>query len=58
LAICAFRGFEDQIKMVFHQTKGMNLEAGFLAGLAQGFDEIMSPSSRKMGSRRSPRLRT
>jgi hypothetical protein len=26
--------------MVFHQTKGMNLEAGFLAGLAQGFDEI------------------
>ena len=38
----AFRGFEDQMKMVFHQTKGMNLEAGFLAGLAQGFDEIMA----------------
>jgi hypothetical protein len=30
------------MKMVFHQTKGMNLEAGFLAGLAQGFDEIMA----------------
>jgi hypothetical protein len=38
----AFRGLDDQMKMVFHQTKGMNLEAGFLAGLAQGFDEIMA----------------
>jgi hypothetical protein len=30
------------MKMVFHQTKGMNLEAGFLASLGQGLDEIMA----------------
>jgi hypothetical protein len=30
--------------MVFHQTKGVNFEAGFLASLGQGFDEIMTIS--------------
>src|ERR1039458_5020138 len=38
----AFRRFDHQMKMVFHQTKGMNLEAGFLASLGQGLDEIMT----------------
>ncbi len=30
------------MKMVFHQAKGVNLEAGFLASLGQGFDKIMA----------------
>src|SRR5665213_3130291 len=34
--------FDHQMKMIFHQTKGVNLESGFLASLGQSLDEIMT----------------
>ena len=34
-------GFDDQMKMVAHQAKGMHLEAGFLTGFRQGLEIIL-----------------
>lgn len=33
------RGFDDEMKMVGHETPGMCLPAGFAAGLGEGFQE-------------------
>ena len=38
----AFRRLDHQVKMVFHQAKGMNLKTGLLAGLGQGLEEVMA----------------
>ena len=35
-------GFHDQVEMIFHQAVGVHLPAGFLAGLSQRFEEILS----------------
>jgi hypothetical protein len=35
------RGFDDEMKMIGHQTQGVHLPKGFGAGQAQGFKEKM-----------------
>ena len=54
------RGFEDQVIIVAHEAVSMDLPIGFLASLGQGLDikSCRSTSSRKIASRRSPRLMT
>src|SRR5579862_6309167 len=58
-----FRRLDHQMKMISHQTIGMDLPARFGAGFGQGRDELetnfwRSVASKKIISRRFPRLIT